>query len=147
MLFLRTLYTRARAAAAVAGLLALLFLAGAATFGAARADGTPRPTATVGDDNRDGRIDEDESGWDCRTMGNRVCGPDTVPAECRDAGDATALCVRVAGRPAYGWTNPDGSRADNPDGRAMVRDLEEQPGTREFAAALRALDAEWNDHH
>ncbi|MDV6291366.1 hypothetical protein R2F25_38795 [Streptomyces sp. UP1A-1] len=30
---------------------------------------------TPGDDNGDGRVDEDESGWDCRTMGNRVCGP------------------------------------------------------------------------
>ncbi|MFB6505560.1 hypothetical protein ACFC07_22285 [Streptomyces sp. NPDC056099] len=30
-----------------------------------------------GDDNRDGRVDEDESGWDCRTMGNRTCGTDT----------------------------------------------------------------------
>lgn len=29
----------------------------------------------MGDDNRDGRIDEDESGWDCRRMGNRACGP------------------------------------------------------------------------
>lgn len=28
----------------------------------------------LGDDNQDGRIDEDESGWDCHTMGNRVCG-------------------------------------------------------------------------
>ncbi|QOV41602.1 hypothetical protein IM697_18580 [Streptomyces ferrugineus] len=28
----------------------------------------------MGDDNRDGRVDEDESGWDCRVMGNRVCG-------------------------------------------------------------------------
>lgn len=27
-----------------------------------------------GDDNRDGIIMEDESGWDCRTMGNRICG-------------------------------------------------------------------------
>lgn len=27
-----------------------------------------------GDDNRDGIVMEDESGWDCRTMGNRVCG-------------------------------------------------------------------------
>ncbi|MEU3502621.1 hypothetical protein ABZ726_18285 [Streptomyces hundungensis] len=35
----------------------------------------------TGDDNGDGRIDEDESGWDCRTMGNHVCGP--VPAERR----------------------------------------------------------------
>lgn len=27
-----------------------------------------------GDDNGDGVIDEDESGWDCRTMGNQICG-------------------------------------------------------------------------
>jgi hypothetical protein len=29
----------------------------------------------VGDDNADGRIDEDESGFDCRVMGNLRCGP------------------------------------------------------------------------
>ncbi|MFF4543691.1 hypothetical protein ACFY1J_05500 [Streptomyces sp. NPDC001406] len=29
----------------------------------------------LGDDNRDGRIEEDESGWNCHRMGNRVCGP------------------------------------------------------------------------
>ncbi|MGW7594597.1 hypothetical protein, partial [Streptomyces rubiginosohelvolus] len=29
----------------------------------------------LGDDNRDGVVDEGESGWDCRAMGNRVCGP------------------------------------------------------------------------
>ncbi|MBK3648098.1 hypothetical protein, partial [Streptomyces sp. MBT33] len=29
----------------------------------------------LGDDNRDGVVDEDESGWDCHVMGNRVCGP------------------------------------------------------------------------
>lgn len=29
----------------------------------------------TGDDNGDGWLMEDESGWDCRTMGNRVCGP------------------------------------------------------------------------
>lgn len=27
-----------------------------------------------GDDNADGRIDEDESGWNCATMGNKTCG-------------------------------------------------------------------------
>ena len=27
-----------------------------------------------GDDNGDGRIDEDESGWNCETMGNGECG-------------------------------------------------------------------------
>jgi hypothetical protein len=29
----------------------------------------------LGDDNRDGQVEEDESGWDCHRMGNRVCGP------------------------------------------------------------------------
>ncbi|MET7572039.1 hypothetical protein ABZT04_26570 [Streptomyces sp. NPDC005492] len=29
----------------------------------------------LGDDNRDGRIEEDESGWDCHRMGNHVCDP------------------------------------------------------------------------
>lgn len=29
----------------------------------------------VGDDNGDGFIAEDESGWDCTSMGNRRCGP------------------------------------------------------------------------
>lgn len=28
-----------------------------------------------GDDNGDGYVDEDESGWNCATMGNKVCGP------------------------------------------------------------------------
>jgi hypothetical protein len=28
----------------------------------------------VGDDNADGVMQEDESGWDCTTMGNRICG-------------------------------------------------------------------------
>lgn len=33
---------------------------------------------TPGDDNQDGVIDEDESGWDCRTMGNGICGPEAT---------------------------------------------------------------------
>ncbi|WP_167162946.1 hypothetical protein [Streptomyces sp. MBT27] len=44
-------------------------------------DTRPAPSPSVdqrsGDDNADGVIDEDETGWDCRTMGNRQCGPDT----------------------------------------------------------------------
>lgn len=28
----------------------------------------------VGDDNGDGVVVEDESGWDCATMGNLICG-------------------------------------------------------------------------
>lgn len=48
---------------------------------------TPTPTAKApekadrgqrgtdeGDDDRNGWISEDESGWDCNTMGNRICG-------------------------------------------------------------------------
>ncbi|EXU69642.1 hypothetical protein Z951_02770 [Streptomyces sp. PRh5] len=70
-----------------------------------------------------------------------------VPDECKGAGTATDLCVTVTSRPAYGWINPGGSRTENPDGRAQVRDLDETPGTPEFMAALRALDAEWREHH
>ncbi|MCX4677671.1 hypothetical protein OG413_20580 [Streptomyces sp. NBC_01433] len=128
--------------------------------GAAGTD-RPAPTTTVtaydirtggaaeprGDDNRDGRIDEDESGWNCHTMGNEVCGPRSVPAECEGAGSAAGLCVTVALRPAYAWTNPDGSHVSIPDGRAQLRDLDETPGTPPFTAALRALDTEWRAHH
>nr|WP_296763894.1 hypothetical protein [Rhodococcus sp. (in: high G+C Gram-positive bacteria)] len=35
---------------------------------------TPLLYVQAGDDNSDGVIDEDESGWDCSTMGNRLCG-------------------------------------------------------------------------
>ncbi|MFG2408830.1 hypothetical protein ACGFR8_31690 [Streptomyces brevispora] len=100
-----------------------------------------------GDDNRDGVVDEDETGWDCATMGNRQCGAAAaLPDECRGAGDVTTLCVTVVSRPAYGWTNLDGSKVDLPAGAAMVRDLDEKPGTPEFADALRALDAEYRAH-
>lgn len=43
----------------------------------------------VGDDNADGVITEDESGWDCVSMGNRICGPGNdqgKPAACYDDG-------------------------------------------------------------
>jgi hypothetical protein len=72
-------YNRAAAAAILAGLVALVALAGAASVGAVRSAGTPpRPAVTVnvgGEIVRDGICDEDEPCWDCRTMGNRVCGP------------------------------------------------------------------------
>ena len=45
--------------------------------------------AEVGDDNADGIITEDESGWSCVDMGNKVCGPDNsngVPAGRYDEG-------------------------------------------------------------
>lgn len=34
----------------------------------------PKPHQLKGDDNHDGVIDEDESGWNCHTMGNKQCG-------------------------------------------------------------------------
>jgi hypothetical protein len=37
---------------------------------------TPVAHAVPGDDNGDGVIMEDESGWNCATMGNLVCGPE-----------------------------------------------------------------------
>lgn len=51
----------------------------AAGFSAAYADDylieeTSVVQTVPGDDNGDGIIDEDESGWDCATMGNHVCG-------------------------------------------------------------------------
>ena len=45
--------------------------------------------AEVGDDNADGVITEDESGWSCVDDGNRICGPDNaqgVPAGYYDEG-------------------------------------------------------------
>lgn len=147
-----------RPAALLAAGLATAALGTLATFGGS-ATPPPRPDTTsdatyndgradvTGDDNQDGRIDEDEQGWDCEAMGNRVCGTPHVPDECQGAGAAVELCVTVASRPAYGWTNPDGSRVDNPDGRARIRDLDEKPGDPEFPAALRTLDAEWREHH
>ncbi|MGW0033037.1 hypothetical protein ACWDXD_24875 [Streptomyces sp. NPDC003314] len=100
---------------------------------------------SLGDDNGDGRVDEDESGWDCAAMGNRLCGAD-VPPECEHAGEILQLCVTVAARPPYAWSNPDGSRIDNPDGRALLRDLDERPGTPQWADGVRALDAEYRAH-
>ena len=46
-------------------------------------------TAEVGDDNGDGVVSEDESGWSCVDDGNRVCGPgngQAVPAGRYDEG-------------------------------------------------------------
>ena len=45
--------------------------------------------AEVGDDNADGVLTEDESGWSCVDDGNRICGPDNaqgVPAGYYDEG-------------------------------------------------------------
>lgn len=57
-------------------------------YASAPAIETPDAVSTVaitGDDNSDGIIDEDESGWNCETMGNRICGPvDYSLDECED---------------------------------------------------------------
>lgn len=45
---------------------------------AVAARGDDQLSTRSGDDNGDGVIDEDESGWNCRTMGNRICGESEV---------------------------------------------------------------------
>lgn len=45
--------------------------------------------AEVGDDDGNGAISEDESGWSCVDMGNHICGPNNangVPAGRYDEG-------------------------------------------------------------
>ncbi|MGW3627603.1 hypothetical protein [Streptomyces sp. NPDC000880] len=163
MRILHRIFRSPRPAAIFAAAVAVMVLGTLASLSStpSAAQAGPAPTVTAaavlpGDDNRDGIVDEDESGWDCRTMGNRQCGPIAeplptgvaiaAPIECEhnDAPqDVFRLCLTVAAQPAYEWTNPDGSKVGNPDGRALIRDLEEQPGTPEWADALRALDAEY----
>ncbi|AWI32642.1 hypothetical protein [Streptomyces tirandamycinicus] len=169
----RQTFEQIRAAVILGALGALLVLAAAAVVGAVRSapSGPTRPPATVtvvaeddqedtvaaynaGDDNRDGVIEEDESGRDCATMGNRQCGPVpnaplAAPLECEhnDAPqDVFRLCLKVAAQPPYAWTNPDGSGGEAPDGRARIADLDVGPGTPAWADALRALDAEYREH-
>ncbi|WP_409473551.1 hypothetical protein [Streptomyces sp. HC307] len=100
----------------------------------------------LGDDNRDGVVDEDESGWDCHTMGNRKCGP-TVPAQCLGELDFADLCATVAERPAYAWTDADGTPHSVAAGRELLTRITAVPGTEEFAAALFALDTQWAQHN
>lgn len=98
----------------------------------------------LGDDNRDGRVDEDESGWDCRTMGNRQCG--TAP-QCRGEVEFADLCATVAARPAYAWTDDNGTPHSVPSGRELLAQVDAEPGTEQFAAALFALDTQWVQHN
>jgi hypothetical protein len=61
----------------------------------------------MGDDNGDGVVQEDESGWSCVDQGNRTCGlgnSNGVPAGCYDDGG-----VIVAPWPCYVVVNADGS--------------------------------------
>jgi hypothetical protein len=57
--------------------------------------------AEVGDDNADGIITEDESGWDCRVMGNRICGPDAVLPDGSIAVPGDYTTVHPDGTPAW----------------------------------------------
>ncbi|MFD3309401.1 hypothetical protein [Streptomyces sp. NPDC058656] len=100
----------------------------------------------MGDDNRNGRVDEDESGWDCATMGNRECGPG-VPPQCQGEGEFADLCATVAERPAYAWTDDDGTPHTVAAGRKLLSRIDAVPGTEGFAAALFALDAQWFEHN
>ncbi|MEU0429754.1 hypothetical protein ABZ235_40545 [Streptomyces canus] len=100
----------------------------------------------MGDDNRDGYVDEGESGWDCATMGNRQCGPG-VSAQCKGETEYADLCATVAGRPAYAWTEADGTPHALAAGRKLLARLDVAPGTEEFAAALFALDTLWAQHN
>ena len=77
---METLITMAKSTAFV-GALAAMFIGGYHHAVAPVADVEPAGCTAadayareVGDDNCDGRIDEDESGFDCAVMGNRVCG-------------------------------------------------------------------------
>ena len=57
--------------------------------------------AEVGDDNADGRIDEDESGFDCRVMGNRICGPGAILPDGTSAIPGDYTTVWADGTPAW----------------------------------------------
>ncbi|GAA2439248.1 hypothetical protein [Streptomyces glaucus] len=100
----------------------------------------------MGDDNRDGIVDEDETGWDCATMGNRQCGPD-VPPQCRGEVEYADLCTTVAKREAYAYTDADGTPHAVPAGRKLIARINAVPGTEEFAAALFAIDTQWAQHN
>lgn len=140
-----------RAAAAVAIVTAPAFLVVACTTATA----TPRPTVAAhvtttslpGDDNRDGIIHEEESGWNCRTMGNHRCGKRALLAV-RACTDKTVMtgrgarrhavrltpvpaslmpaCLKLGSRPARTVRNPDGSRYSDPAGPVLVLECRNQ---------------------
>lgn len=117
---------------------------------AASATPSHRPTATVtpailaGDDNRDGIIREEESGFNCRTMGNKRCDkrPPLVQAVCvaKDIEDSATgrpvrlnkvppklipACAKLAGKPGR-WTKYQGAWVYVAPGTARVIECREQ---------------------
>jgi hypothetical protein len=55
----------------------------------------------VGDDNENGVIEEEESGFDCRVMGNRICGPGAVLPDGTSAIPGDYTTVWADGSPAW----------------------------------------------
>ena len=53
------------------------------------------------------QVQEDQPGWDCRTMGNRVCGPDNSQGLAAACYNDRAEVVAVW--PCHVVVNPDGS--------------------------------------
>ena len=51
----------------------------------------------VGDDDGNGIIMEDESGWDCASMGNRICGGTEVNLSALPTIDMLPVCVMEDG--------------------------------------------------
>ncbi|ASR77198.1 hypothetical protein KIV66_gp91 [Mycobacterium phage MyraDee] len=75
---------KARLKTAVARLMVVGVALGAMALADPEASADPSYDAyafEVGDDNGDGVIMEDESGWDCATMGNLICGPLDIERE------------------------------------------------------------------
>ncbi|MFD9190328.1 hypothetical protein ACFWCA_19120 [Streptomyces phaeochromogenes] len=145
----RLLTRRPRPAAILAAGAATLFLGILGTIGAS--DATPADIAPhtdtvtayndgwadgradlMGDDNRDGRVDEDETG---------------AEQPCRGEVEFADVCATVAERPAYAWTDDDGTPHTVAAGRSLLSRIDAVPGTEEFAAALFALDAQWFEHN
>jgi hypothetical protein len=86
----------------------------------------------IGDDNRNGRVDEDETG---------------AAQPCRGEVEFADVCATVAERPAYAWTDDDGTPHTVAAGRKLLSRIDAAPGTEGFAAALFALDAQWFEHN
>ncbi|MET8696864.1 hypothetical protein ABZV65_30490 [Streptomyces bauhiniae] len=152
---LRALFTRP-AALLAAGLataaIGIGAVAGTTAPAATAAAPHPAPTATItpradtvvtyndgflngrsdalGDDDRDDRVEPGETGWSCRT---------TPAAD-------LPLCLKVASQPSYSWRAPSGATISNPNGRALIADLEVKPGTPLWTDTLRALHADYTEH-